>query len=80
MKGTILHTPIPLHHSWAFRVYMEEEVNNYHLEFSPTSPALLLLPLLEVWVLEEQRIRHKSFPHIEVHSWFLKIFYNKSIL
>lgn len=69
----ILHTHIPPYQSWASRVYMEEEVNNYHLEFSPSSHALLLLPLLEVWILEEQyvvRIRQKSFPHIEVHSWF----------
>lgn len=46
------------------RVCIEKEVNNSHLNFSLSSHALLVLPLLEVWISEEQygvNLREKSW-------------------
>lgn len=70
----ILYPPLP-----DSRVYIDIEVNSSHLEFSPSSCALLVpfvlictmalfVPLLEVWILEAQcgvNLREKSFAHIE---------------
>lgn len=59
-------------------------MNSAHLEFSPTSHPLLVPPLLEAWVLEEQyvvNLKQKSFPHAEkLIPGSEKLLSNKSIL
>lgn len=57
MNGMVSHTFPP-----GPRGCTEKE-NNSHLEFSSSSYALLVLPFLEIWVLERWCFIKKSFPH-----------------
>lgn len=78
MKGTISHTHIYYPPPPGSRVCMEKEINNSHLEFFLSSRALLVPPLLEVWVLEEQYIvtlRQKSFHTLRSSFLILKSFF-----
>lgn len=66
MEHCLTHTPPPRPPvALGPRGCSEKEENNSHLEFSPSSYALLVLSLLGLGFSEMVVLTEKSFPHIE---------------
>lgn len=79
----VSHRPHPPPPASVFRVCTEKEENNSHLNFSPNSHALLVPPLLEFRVLEEEygmilrenpfHTLRRSLPVLKSFGPFLKV-------